>query len=129
MPHFKVNPIYAAMFADGFSIAEHHRLAWEEEAQRVRAIRGEVLSAMFEVEAKIDYAIGDLILPYKRTFRSPAWLEERHLLIQNAVLTHFDLRTKIEVLRSLIEARFPKMQRRVAQLCSKLDAVRDVRNK
>src|SRR5262249_61261727 len=65
MPHFNVNPIDAAMFADGFSIAEHHRLAREEEALRVRAIRGEVLSAMFEVEAKIDYAIGDLILPYK----------------------------------------------------------------
>src|SRR5262249_34947251 len=58
MPRHNVSPIDSAMYAEGFEIAEHHNLAWKEETERVRTIRGQVLSEMFEVEAKIDYAIG-----------------------------------------------------------------------
>jgi hypothetical protein len=128
MPHSNVSPIDSSIFADGFSIADHHMLALKTETERVRAIRGEVLATVFEVEAKIDYAIGDLILPYKRTVRSPRWLRKRHLLLQNEILSQFQLRTKIDVLLSLLRLRFPKMVPGIAQLRSKLNIIRGVRN-
>src|SRR5262245_2824017 len=118
MPRSNVSPIDSCLFADGFSIKKHHNQAWKEESERVKAIRGEVLSSMFGLEAKIDYAIGDLILPHKRTARSPTWLRQRHSLFQTQILTRVDLRTKIEILRSLLEDRFPRMKRRAAHLCS-----------
>jgi len=129
MPHYNVNPTDSALFANGFSVARHHEAAWADETKRIRRVRGEVLSAMFEVEATIDYAIADLILPRCRSLRIPRWVEDRHLLLQNHVLTHFDLRTKIETLASLLNARFPNQRSSITAVRSKLDAVRSVRNR
>jgi hypothetical protein len=129
MPHYNVNPTDSAIFSDGFSLAPHHKAAWPVETKRVQAIRGQVLSEMVGVESEIDYAIADLVLPRPRSVRSPSWMEDRHLLFQNHILTHFDLRTKIEILGDLLSVRFPRDKVAAKAVCSKLDAVRDVRNK
>jgi hypothetical protein len=129
MPHHNVSPIDSGLFSNGFSTRPHHKAAWVDETKRIRRVRGEVLCAMFEVEAEIDYAIADLILPRKRSWHIQRWIEDRHLLFQNHVLTHFDLRTKIEILSSLLIARFPKQKTSVKMVYSKLDGLRDVRNK
>jgi hypothetical protein len=128
MPHQNVNPVDSSLFADGFSLAQHHRDAWPMEIQRVRAIRGDIMAAMFEVEAEIDWAIGDLLLPFRRSVRSPAWLHARHRLLQNEVLTRFDLRTKCEVLAALMLRRFPEQRKEIDVLGSTLKRVRTVRN-
>jgi hypothetical protein len=129
MPHYAVNPHDSAMFSDGHSIGPHHRACWASETERVQKQRGLVLSLVFEVEASIDYAIADCVLPYRRSFRSPAWLGERHLLLQNEILTRFDFRTKIEIAGSLLSKRFPKKTKRVKELVAFLEAIRDTRNK
>jgi hypothetical protein len=129
MPHYNVGAIDSALFSDGFGLAPHHNAEWTKETKRIREVRGEVLSAMFAVEGSVDHAIANLILPHRRSFRIARRAVDRHLLLQNHVLTHFDLRTKIEILGSLLEARFPKKKAAVKAVCSKLDAVRDVRNK
>jgi hypothetical protein len=129
MPHYAVNPTDNAIFADGHGIGAHHHAAWPAETERVRQQRGLVLSLTFEVESAVDYAIADCVLPFRRTFRSPAWLEERHLLLQNEIITKFDFRTKIEVTASLLSKRFPRKEKLVKELVAVLESIRDTRNK
>jgi hypothetical protein len=129
MPHYNVNPCDSSIISYGFKLGAHHEKAWKEEAKRVHGLRGDVLATVFEVEATIDYTIGDLLLPFRRSVRSPSWLKHRHILLQNEVLVHFDLRTKIEILCSLMTIRFPKQKNLVRTVSSKLDSIRDVRNK
>jgi len=129
MPHYNVNPTDAALFADRTAVRPHHEAAWKTETERVQRVRGEILSITFEVESSIDYAIADCILPVRRTFRTPRWIEERHWLFQNEVLIRFDFRTKIEIMSSLLLHRFPRNRRKIDKLTSLLNRVRDVRNR
>ena len=128
MPHYNVNPIDGALFADGVSTGPQHTKAWETERQRVQQIRGEVLSAVFEVESSVDYAIGDCLLP-RTTIRSPGSLVKRHNLLQNEILTYFDFRKKIEIMDSLLSQRFPRRKKDVVRLASLMNRIRDVRNR
>ena len=128
MPHYNVNPIDGALFANGFSTGPQHTKAWETERQRVQRIRGEILSAVFEVESSVDYAIGNSVLP-RTTIRSPGSLVKRHDLFQNEILTHFDFRKKIEIMDSLLMERFPRKKKHIAKLVSLMNRIRDVRNR
>ena len=83
MPHYNVNPTDGALFANGFAVGAQHQKAWESERERIQRIRGEVLSAVFEIESSIDYAIGDCMLP-RVTIRSPSSLAKRHYLCNTA---------------------------------------------
>lgn len=128
MPHYNVNPTDGALFADGFSLKPQHNKAWESERQRMQRVRGEVLSAVFEVESSIDYAIADCLLP-RTTLRSPSSLAKRHYLLQNEILTHFDFRKKIEILESLLSQRFPRRDKQIKELISLMSRIRNVRNR
>ena len=128
MPHYSVNPTDGALFATGFSTRPQHNKAWETERQRVQRIRGEVLSAVFEVESSVDYAIGDCVLP-RTTLRSPSSLVKRHYFFQNEILTHFDFRKKIEIMDSLLRQRFPREEKQIARLVSLMNRIREVRNR
>jgi hypothetical protein len=128
MPHYNVNPIDGALFANGISVRPHHAKAWETERERIQRIRGEVLSTVFEVESSVDYAIADCVLP-RTTMRSPGSLVKRHYLLQNEILTHFDLRKKIEIVASLLSQRFSRKQEQIAKLVSLLNRIREVRNR
>ena len=118
----------APLFANGFSTGPQHTKAWETERQRVQRIRGEILSAVFEVESSVDYAIGNCVLP-RTTIRSPGSLVKRHDLFQNEILTHFDFRKKIEIMDSLLRERFPRRKKHIAKLVSLMNRIRDVRNR
>jgi len=128
VPHYSVNPTDGALFSDGFSLGPPHEKAWESELQRVQRIRGEVLSAIFEVESSIDYAIADCVLP-RTTIRSRGSLWNRHILFQNEVLSHFDLRNKIDILKSLLSHRFPRREKQTVKLISLMNMIREVRNR
>jgi hypothetical protein len=128
MPHYNVNPTDGALFANGFAVGAQHQKAWESERERIQRIRGEVLSAVFEIESSIDYAIGDCMLP-RVSIRSPSSLAKRHYLMQNEILTRFDFRTKIEIMGSLLTQRFPRKGPEIAKLLSLMNGIRDVRNR
>ena len=128
MPHYNVNPTDGALFANGISVGPQHNKAWGAERERIQRIRGEVLSAVFEIESSVDYAIGDCVLP-RKTIRSPGSLVKRHYLFQNEILTHFDFRMKIEIMGSLLNQRFPRQQEQIRKLVSLLNRIRDVRNR
>ena len=128
MPHHNVNPVDGALFSIGFSTGPQHNKAWEAEKERIHRIRGEVLSAVVEVESLVDYAIGSCLLP-RATIRSPGITQKRHDLFQNEILTHFEFHKKIEIMRSLFTQRFPRKQRQIVKLVSLLNSIRDIRNR
>jgi hypothetical protein len=128
MPHYNVNPFDGMLSVVGFEACPHHEEAWKVERERFQRIRGETLSAVFEVESSIDYAIADCLLP-RKTIRSPAALVKKHLLMQNELLIHFNFNRKIEVVGSLLNHRFPKKETDIRRLLSLLNRVREVRNR
>lgn len=128
MPRQSTVAVDSTIFADGFELTPQHRSAWLDETKRIRALRGDILIATTELECLIDHALCDLVLPFRRSSHSPQWLRERHNVLQVEVLAHLTLRSKSEILCSLMTRRFSRQASATSELGSVLKRVRDVRN-
>jgi len=111
----------------GISTSKRHDAKWKTEIRRFKALRGEVITQCFEIESKIDDAIADLMLP-ARSLRSPKWLHQRHADFHQEILSHFDLRWKIETVHTLLLKRFPRSKDKIKKLYSLLNHIKSLRN-